>query len=363
MPLLNSDCIPFLNGECTKNPCDRRHNLVLRSLIDQGCVSPIQLPPCREWADTFRSRGRPYCSKGADCPWCHPEELSLDITELSPEPVQYYVYWDTENIRLPPIGSATPAEVVTSLKTFLQITNATTAPIHVTAYHRNNLQVEHVKNSLRTSGVTLIHTGIKENSVDTQMISKTLIHAMTLLATPGIQRNNIWFVIMSGDRDFADCVNAIRDTAGMNVIIVYNSQANTDYLAQGTHSISWESILEYANILHSIAQTRSPLRGLPRSSIPVTPPRAGISSCGPPPLSQPQSAASSSSEMTTSPHDAAPVARWWNPARYKSQICKWYEQDGFCKYEDKCIFAHGHDELRVAKIPPIVDISEYLSSV
>jgi len=33
-------------------------------------------------------------------------------------------------------------------------------------------------------------------------------------------------------------------------------------------------------------------------------------------------------------------------ARYKTELCRPYEENGLCKYGDKCQFAHGHRELR-----------------
>ncbi|XP_076874230.1 mRNA decay activator protein ZFP36L1b [Brachyhypopomus gauderio] len=35
-----------------------------------------------------------------------------------------------------------------------------------------------------------------------------------------------------------------------------------------------------------------------------------------------------------------------NSSRYKTELCRPFEEDGFCKYGDKCQFAHGHHELR-----------------
>ena len=33
-------------------------------------------------------------------------------------------------------------------------------------------------------------------------------------------------------------------------------------------------------------------------------------------------------------------------SRYKTELCRPFEENGHCKYGDKCQFAHGHDELR-----------------
>lgn len=35
-----------------------------------------------------------------------------------------------------------------------------------------------------------------------------------------------------------------------------------------------------------------------------------------------------------------------NPSRYKTEVCRPYNENGFCKYGDKCQFAHGEHELR-----------------
>ena len=32
--------------------------------------------------------------------------------------------------------------------------------------------------------------------------------------------------------------------------------------------------------------------------------------------------------------------------KYKTELCKYYECDGYCKYGDKCAYAHGKDNLR-----------------
>ncbi|ELT95833.1 hypothetical protein CAPTEDRAFT_50343, partial [Capitella teleta] len=33
-------------------------------------------------------------------------------------------------------------------------------------------------------------------------------------------------------------------------------------------------------------------------------------------------------------------------SRYKTELCRPFEENGFCKYGDKCQFAHGEAELR-----------------
>jgi len=35
-----------------------------------------------------------------------------------------------------------------------------------------------------------------------------------------------------------------------------------------------------------------------------------------------------------------------NPNRYKTELCRPFQESGHCKYGDKCQFAHGKDELR-----------------
>lgn len=43
---------------------------------------------------------------------------------------------------------------------------------------------------------------------------------------------------------------------------------------------------------------------------------------------------------------AASVASAVNTSRYKTELCRPYEEFGVCKYGDKCQFAHGGGELR-----------------
>jgi len=35
-----------------------------------------------------------------------------------------------------------------------------------------------------------------------------------------------------------------------------------------------------------------------------------------------------------------------NAARYKTELCRSYSENGYCRYGDKCQFAHGATELR-----------------
>lgn len=46
----------------------------------------------------------------------------------------------------------------------------------------------------------------------------------------------------------------------------------------------------------------------------------------------------------TSP--SSPTQKNVNSTRYKTELCRPYEESGFCKYGDKCQFAHGEHELR-----------------
>lgn len=41
-----------------------------------------------------------------------------------------------------------------------------------------------------------------------------------------------------------------------------------------------------------------------------------------------------------------------NPSRYKTELCRPYQENGTCKYGDKCQFAHGHSELRTVNRHP-----------
>ena len=73
------------------------------------------------------------------------------------------------------------------------------------------------------------------------------------------------------------------------------------------------------------------------------------------------SSASSSSDATSDhplPQQQAASERWkkpWkgsttvavvNPGRYKTELCRQFEEHGSCRYGDKCQFAHGAAELR-----------------
>lgn len=41
-----------------------------------------------------------------------------------------------------------------------------------------------------------------------------------------------------------------------------------------------------------------------------------------------------------------------NSSRYKTELCRPFEENGFCKYGDKCQFAHGSVELRTLNRHP-----------
>ncbi|RZF47785.1 hypothetical protein LSTR_LSTR006049 [Laodelphax striatellus] len=41
-----------------------------------------------------------------------------------------------------------------------------------------------------------------------------------------------------------------------------------------------------------------------------------------------------------------------NTSRYKTELCRPYEENGFCKYGDKCQFAHGEGDMRLLSRHP-----------
>ena len=41
-----------------------------------------------------------------------------------------------------------------------------------------------------------------------------------------------------------------------------------------------------------------------------------------------------------------------NQTRYKTEICRSFEENGCCRYGDKCQFAHGQDEVRLTNRHP-----------
>ncbi|CAG0913228.1 unnamed protein product [Notodromas monacha] len=61
-------------------------------------------------------------------------------------------------------------------------------------------------------------------------------------------------------------------------------------------------------------------------------------------LSEPTTSAGASSP--TSRPGASPRSVVGNSSRYKTELCRAFEETGHCKYGEKCQFAHGHQELR-----------------
>merc|ERR1712152_102705 len=70
---------------------------------------------------------------------------------------------------------------------------------------------------------------------------------------------------------------------------------------------------------------------------------------GRPQLNRSQSQASSS-RSPVSPGPGQPAVQ--NASRYKTEMCRPYQQNGTCKYGDKCQFAHGNQELRTVSRHP-----------
>jgi len=75
----------------------------------------------------------------------------------------------------------------------------------------------------------------------------------------------------------------------------------------------------------------------------------------PPPHSSSSSSASSSSDVASDPPQQLDRSRRTsksstvvvvNPARYKTELCRQFEEHGSCRYGDKCQFAHGVAEMR-----------------
>jgi hypothetical protein len=67
---------------------------------------------------------------------------------------------------------------------------------------------------------------------------------------------------------------------------------------------------------------------------------------GRPLMSRSQSQTSSSQRSPVSP---GPVQ---NANRYKTEMCRPFQENGTCKYGDKCQFAHGNQELRIVSRHP-----------
>ena len=70
---------------------------------------------------------------------------------------------------------------------------------------------------------------------------------------------------------------------------------------------------------------------------------------GRPQLNRSQSQASSS-RSPVSPGPGQPAVQ--NANRYKTEMCRPYQENGTCKYGDKCQFAHGNQELRTVSRHP-----------
>lgn len=101
-------------------------------------------------------------------------------------------------------------------------------------------------------------------------------------------------------------------------------------------------------------------RALPRSALSHVPfrvdrsvsmieGRAGEDGASPPPLLPPPGLCLSSASLTSTPSLASPKPPASPPhisSRYKTELCRTFEESGTCKYGAKCQFAHGLDELR-----------------
>lgn len=58
-------------------------------------------------------------------------------------------------------------------------------------------------------------------------------------------------------------------------------------------------------------------------------------------LSEPTTTAAATTQTRNSSRNAV-----GNSSRYKTELCRAFEETGHCKYGEKCQFAHGHQELR-----------------
>jgi hypothetical protein len=64
-------------------------------------------------------------------------------------------------------------------------------------------------------------------------------------------------------------------------------------------------------------------------------------------LPRPKSPDSDTSSVTAaSDRNSESGSSTGGAANFKTRMCKNYEKNGFCKFGDKCNFAHGRDELR-----------------
>ncbi|KAL4647466.1 zinc finger protein 36, C3H1 type-like 1 [Arapaima gigas] len=108
-----------------------------------------------------------------------------------------------------------------------------------------------------------------------------------------------------------------------------------------------EEVARRQLLLHS--WSREPPPQLPGSSLSHIPFRVDRSvsmiegSCGARPTLAPAGLSASTSSLPSPkcPLSASPVS-----ARYKTELCRTYEESGACKYGAKCQFAHGAEELR-----------------
>jgi len=74
---------------------------------------------------------------------------------------------------------------------------------------------------------------------------------------------------------------------------------------------------------------------------------------GRPQLNRSQSQTSRSPVSPMSPVSPGPVSgQVQNANRYKTEMCRPYQENGTCKYGDKCQFAHGNQELRTVSRHP-----------
>jgi len=51
-------------------------------------------------------------------------------------------------------------------------------------------------------------------------------------------------------------------------------------------------------------------------------------------------------ESDTSSDSGSVESHYEGKSRYKTELCRSWEETGYCRYADKCQFAHGHEELR-----------------
>ena len=92
--------------------------------------------------------------------------------------------------------------------------------------------------------------------------------------------------------------------------------------------------------IRSVLQQLVRLESSPASSSTVSPASDVITTDYPP---QQQQQVSGERSKRTSKSSTVVVV---NPARYKTELCRQFEEHGSCRYGDKCQFAHGAAELR-----------------